>query len=93
MVYSTRRFVLCLTLCYFVLVFTVLLAVRLPRLGKRELVLVLFVRLFDLRLFGFVCFLFLGFWEGVRFVIVALSELVVYPFFDDKNNRNHIDSV
>ena len=30
----------------------------LPRLGKRELILVLFVRLFDLRLFGFVCFLF-----------------------------------
>ena len=26
---------------------------------KRELILVLFVRLFDLRLFGFVCFLFL----------------------------------
>ena len=38
---------------------SVLLALRLPRLGKRELILVLFVRLFDLRLFGFVCFLFL----------------------------------
>ena len=41
------------------LCFSVHLALRLPRLGKRELVLVLFVRLFDLRLFGFVCFLFL----------------------------------
>ena len=41
------------------LFFSVLLAVRLPRLGKRELVLVLFVRLFDLRLFSFVCLLFL----------------------------------
>ena len=41
------------------LVFSVLLALRLPCLGKRELVLVLFVRLFNLRLFGFVCFLFL----------------------------------
>ena len=30
-------------------------AVRLPRLGKRELILVLFVRLFDLRLFDFDC--------------------------------------
>ena len=39
-------------------VFSVILALRLPRLGKRELVLVLFVRLIDLRLFGFVCFLF-----------------------------------
>ena len=39
------------------LCFSVLLALRLPRLGKRELILVLFLRLFDLRFFGFVCFL------------------------------------
>ena len=39
--------------------FSVLLALRLPRLGKRELILVLFVRLFDLCLCGFVGFLFL----------------------------------
>ena len=38
---------------------SVLLVLRLPRLGKRELILVLFVRLFDLCLFGFVGFLFL----------------------------------
>ena len=41
------------------LCFSVLLALRLPRLGKKELILVLFVRLFDLCLFGFVGFLFL----------------------------------
>ena len=41
------------------LCFSVVLALRLPRLGKRELILVLFVRLFDLCLFGFVGFLFL----------------------------------
>ena len=41
------------------LCFSVLLVLRLPRLGKRELILVLFVRLFDLCLFGFVGFLFL----------------------------------
>ena len=41
------------------LCFSVLLALRLLRLGKRELILVLFVRLFDLCLFGFVGFLFL----------------------------------
>ena len=41
------------------LCFSVLLALRLPRLGKRELILVLFVRLFDLCLFGFVGFFFL----------------------------------
>ena len=43
----------------FFLCFSVLLVLRLPRLGKRELILVLFVRLFDLCLFGFVGFLFL----------------------------------
>ena len=42
-----------------ILCFLVLLALRLPRLGKRELILVLFVRLFDLCLFGFAGFLFL----------------------------------
>ena len=43
MVYSTRRFVLSLALFYISLYFSVLLALRLPRLGKRELILVLFV--------------------------------------------------
>ena len=41
------------------LCFSVLLVLRLPPLGKREHMLVLFVRLFDLCLFGFVGFLFL----------------------------------
>ena len=41
------------------LCFSVIIALRLPRLGKRELILVLFVRLFDLCLFGFVGSLFL----------------------------------
>ena len=40
----------------FFLCFSVLLKLQLPRLGKRELILVLFVRLFDLCLFGFVGF-------------------------------------
>ena len=47
------------------LCFSVLLALRLPRLGKRDLILVLFVRLFDLFLFEFIGFLFLlGSWKG-----------------------------
>ena len=46
----------CVILC---LCFSVLLALRLPRLGKRKLILVFFVRLFDLCSFGFVGFLFL----------------------------------
>ena len=41
------------------LCFSVLLVLRLHRLGKRELILVLFVRLFGLCLFRFVGFLFL----------------------------------
>ena len=41
------------------LCFSVLLVLRLPRLGKRELILVLFIRLFGLCLFRFVGFLFL----------------------------------
>ena len=64
------------------LCFSVLLALRLPRFVKRELFLVLFVRLFDLRLFGFDYFFFsLGVWEGLRFVIVALPVLFSYPLF------------
>ena len=42
-----------------VILFLCVLALRLTRLGKRELILVLFVRLFDLCLFGFIAFLFL----------------------------------
>ena len=41
------------------LCFSILLVLRLPRLGKREIILVLFVRLFGLCLFRFVGFLFL----------------------------------
>ena len=47
-----------LTCVILFLYFSVLLALRLLRLGKRESILVLFVRLFDLCLFGCVGFLF-----------------------------------
>ena len=67
--------------CILFLGFSVLLALRLPRLGKRELVLMLFVRLFDLPLFGFVFHLPLGVWVGLQFVIVELPGLFSYPFF------------
>ena len=58
MVYSTRRFVLCLAFCYFVLVFLNPFSIAITSLGDRELILVLCAHLFDLRLFGF-CFLIL----------------------------------
>ena len=57
--------VVCLLCVILFLCFSVILVLRLPRLGKRELILVLFVRLFGLCLFGFVGFLFLlGFGKG-----------------------------
>ena len=66
------------------LCFSVLLALRLPRLGKRELILVLFVRLFDLRLFGFVGFLFLsvsGRGCGLSVAFRGLFSYPPHPFF------------
>ena len=48
-----------LTCVILFLCFSFVLALQLPRLGNRELILVLLVRLFDLCLFGFVGFLFL----------------------------------
>ena len=67
---NTRRFVLCLTLYCFVLVFFVLLALR----SRANLsVFRTFVR-FALVWFC-LCPLPLGVWEGLRFVIVALPGL------------------
>ena len=63
------------------LCFSVLLALRLPLLGKRELVLVVFLRLFDLRLFGFVLLFLLVSGKGCGFFTVALPGLFSYPFF------------
>ena len=77
---STRRFVLCLTLCHFALVFFIPFSIT--SLGGERAHLSAFLRLFDLCLFGFVCFLFLlvsG--KGLRFVIVALPGLFSYPIF------------
>ena len=61
-------------------VFSVLLALRLPRLGKRELILVLFVRLIVVLVWICRFPLPLDVWEGLRFVIVALPGLFSYLF-------------
>ena len=69
-VYSTRRFVLCLTLCHFVLVFFSPFSIAITSLGEERanlsvffffvvFVFFLIVRLFDLCFFGLVGFLFL----------------------------------
>ena len=83
------------------LCFSVLLVLRLPRLGKRELILVLFVRLFDLCLFGFVGFLFLlgsgtGFvlwlWHSLDFSLTFISwlklRLSLWSLHSLKSGRN-----
>ena len=82
MVYSTRRFVLCLTLCYFVLVFFSLFSIAITSLVEERanfsafrtfvrFVLVWFCR-FSLPL----CVL-----EGLRFMIMAFPGLFLLPFF------------
>ena len=58
-VYSTRRFGLCLTLCHFVLVFFSSFSIAITLLGEERANLSALVHLFDLCLFGFVGFLFL----------------------------------
>ena len=67
MVYSTRRFVLCLTLCYFVLVFFSPFSIAITSLGEERANLSAF--------HTFVRFALVWFWEGLRFVIVALPGL------------------
>ena len=68
------------------LCFSVLLVLRLPRLGKRELILVLFVRLFDLCLFRFVGFLFLlGSGKGCGLLLWHSQDFSL-TFFEDFQN-------
>ena len=84
MVSSTRRFVLCLALCYFVLVFFSPFSIAITSLGEeRELILVFFRTFGRLALVWFCLFpLPFGVWEGLRFVIVALPGLFSYLFSD-----------
>ena len=58
-------------------------SIEITSLGEERAILVLFIHLFNLCLFGFVGFLSfpLGVWEGLRFVIVALPGLLSYPLF------------
>ena len=58
-VYSTRRFVVCLSVCHFVLVFFSPFSIAITSLGEERANLSVFRTLFDLCLFGFVGFLFL----------------------------------
>ena len=71
-----RRFVLCLTLCYFVLVFFSPFSIVIASLGEERANLSVFRTFVRFLLVWFCQFpLPLGVWEGLWFVIVALPGL------------------
>ena len=82
MVYSTRRFVVCLSVCYFVLVFFSPFGDAVTSLGEGRAGLGAF-RTFVRFVLVWVCRFPLPpwVWEGLRFVIVALPGLFSYLFF------------
>ena len=81
MVYSVRPFVVCLTLCHFVLVFFSPFSIAITSLGEERANLSAF-RMFDRFVLVWICRfpLPLDVWEGLRFVIVALPGLFSYLF-------------
>ena len=87
MVYSARRFVVCLTLCHFVLVFLCFffffspLSIAITSLGTERTSLSAFC-MFDGFVLVWICRfpLPLDVWEGLRLVIVALLGLFSYLF-------------
>ena len=83
MVYSARRFIVCLTLYHFVLVFFSPFSIAITWLGEERTNLSAF-RMFDRFVLVWICRfpLPLGIWEGLRFVIVALPGLFSYLFCD-----------
>ena len=81
MVYSERRFVLCLTLCYFVLVFFSPFSIAITSLGEERANLSAFRTFARFALVWFCRFpLPLGVWEGLWFVNVALPGLLITFF-------------
>ena len=82
MVYSTRRFVLCLNLCYFILVFFSPYSIAITSLEEERANLSAFRTFVGFALVWFCLFpLPLGVWEGMRIVIVALPGLFSHLFF------------
>ena len=81
MVYSARRFVVCLTLCHFVLVFFSPLSIVIISLGE-ERANRSALRMFDRFVLVWICrfSLPLDVWKGLRFVIVALPGHFSYLF-------------
>ena len=88
MVYSTRRFVVCLSVCYFVLVFFSPFSIAITSLGEERANLSAF-RTFARFVLVWICrfSLPLGVWEGLRFVIVVLLDFSLTFFFIFKNSK------
>ena len=81
MVYSTRRFVLSLPLCYFVLVFISPFSIAIISLEEERADLDAFRAFVRFALVWFCLFpLPLGVWDGLRLVFVALPGLFSYLF-------------
>ena len=82
MIYSTRRFVVCLSMCHFVLMFFSPFSIAITSLGVERTNLNAF-RTFVRFVLVWICRfpLTLGVWEGLRFVFVALPGLFSYLFF------------
>ena len=82
MVYSTRRFVVCLSVCHFILVFFSPFSIAITSLGEDRANLSTFRTFVRFVLVSICRFpLPLGVWEGLRFVIVALPGLFSYLFY------------
>ena len=101
MVYSTRRFVFCITLCHFVLVFFSSFSIAITSLGEERANLGVFPT-FVRFVLVWICRVSLpvGVWEGLRFVIVAHPGLFSYLFFLSKktcakctDSDNHAQSI
>ena len=71
-VYCTRRFVVCLSVCHFVLVFFSPFSIPITSLGEERANLSAFRTVVRFVLVWICRFPPLGVWEGLRFVIVSL---------------------
>ena len=79
MVYSTRRFVVCLSVCHFVLVFFSPFSIEITSLGEERANLSVFHTFFRFMLVLICrCPLPLVIWEKLRFVIVSLDFSLIF---------------
>ena len=91
MVYSTRRFVLCLTLCYFVLVFFSPFSIAITSLGEERANVSVSRTFVRFALVWFCLFpLPLDVWEGLRLVIEALPGLLSYLSLDKFDKKPYL---